>query len=798
MLTALEVVSVLDRKLRRDLYAARGLLTAIVVILSLGVSAYVANLSLYFNLERARSNYYGQCRMADFWVDIQKIPRVEVERLAQVSGISELQSRIVMAVTIDLQDEPKPVSGQLISMPADPQPIINGLLLKEGTYFTEFYREEVILSYGFAKARGIRPGDRLRVILNDHMEELLVVGTAISPEFLFARAPGAMIPDKSTFAQLYVKREFAEEATSLEGAANQLCGLLAPEFRSRPGVVLETLEDLLIPFGEATSTQLSEQGSNQQLSSDLAQIRSINLIVPSVFLCVSALILDVLMMRMAQQQRTIIGTLKALGYTNFQLLAHFLKFGIVIGLSGGVVGAAFGYWLAGVILTLFNQLYELPNIVNRTYPSIVGGCLALGVIVACVGTLRGVWQVIALMPAEAMRPKPPEAMRRVALEGLQTLWRKLDFRWQMVFRSLTRNRIRTFTNIFSSAMGTALILQTLQVSDALNELLEFTFEQMLVSDFDLTFKDELDFDAYLAVSRLPGVDDAEPVLNVACTFYHGHRKRQGALSGIFPGARLTVPQNSDGTLIPIPDYGIMLSDALARKLQAQVGDTISFVPTKGERRQIRIPVAAIVQSYVGMTAYANFKHLNQLLGEELSLNAVQAVVDSRPTVVHAFYQQLKQIPALQGFAAIREQKAQLKQLLAPVDTINSLLIVFAGLLCCGSIITSSLISLAERRQEIATFRVLGYQPHQIGAIFLRESLLVNSVGIVLGLPIGYWFARYIVAAVGTDTTRLPFIITPTTWYFAVALSLLFTAFGFLPVYRAINRMNWKEVLSVRE
>ena len=163
-------MTILDRKLRRDLYGAKGLLAAIIMILGLGVSSYVANLSLYFNLELSRRSYYAECRMADFWIEIEKLPRSEVERLRQVQGVGDLHSRIVLPVTVDLERVGRPLSGRIVSMPPDPKPVINNLVLKSGGYFTEGRNNEVIISHGFAESRNIRPGDRIHVLLNDRRQ----------------------------------------------------------------------------------------------------------------------------------------------------------------------------------------------------------------------------------------------------------------------------------------------------------------------------------------------------------------------------------------------------------------------------------------------------------------------------------------------------------------------------------------------------------------------------------------------------------------------------------------------------
>jgi putative ABC transport system permease protein len=791
-------LSMLDRKLLRELYAARGLLLAIILILGLGVSAYVANLSLYYNLEYSRRSYYAQSRMADFWIDIEKLPHAELDRVRGVRGVSELRPRIMQTVRVDLPQVERPLAGTILSMPAEPRPVINNLVMRRGSYFTQERREEVIVSDTFATYHGIRPGDRLHILLNDRRQELFVVGTAIGAEFVFARPPGAMIPDASGYVVLFVKEQFAEEITNLQGAANQLVGLLTPEFKQQPRRVLDQVERRLEPIGEATSTPLAEHGSHLQLTSDLQSLRTVNLVVPSVFLAVAALILDVLMVRITQQQRTLVGMLKAIGYSNGQLLGHFLKFGAVVGGCGGLLGAGFGYWLAGYILGLFRRFYEFPRMINQPYPGIVAACVLLSMAMAMLGTLRGAWQVMRLRPAEAMRPRPPEVGRRVFLEHWTWLWRRLGFRWQMVLRGIVRHRLRVFTGVFASMMGAGLILQTQQLDDSFHELLQFTFEKLMVSDMDLTFKSEVDYGGYLEARRLPGVDQAEPLLAVACTFHQGHHSKRSTITGLRQGARLTVPRNTRGQVVPIPDEGLVLTRRLAEILHVKAGGTVEFVPLKGERRRIRAQVAQVVESYVGTDCYARDTYLNRLVGEQQAVSVVQAKLQPGAEVSREFYRALKATPRLEGYSALREQKVQLETLLKPLKVVNKFLIAFAGLLFCGGIVTSSLISLAERRQEIATLRVLGYQPRQVGGIFLRESLIVNSIGITLGLPVGYAFAYYINYFVGTDITRLPFVLERSTWAMTVLLGILFTGLGYLPVYRAVRRLDWIGALNVNE
>jgi putative ABC transport system permease protein len=242
----------------------------------------------------------------------------------------------------------------------------------------------------------------------------------------------------------------------------------------------------------------------------------------------------------------------------------------------------------------------------------------------------------------------------------------------------------------------------------------------------------------------------------------------------------------------------VLTRELAKRLAAGIGDQITFTPLEGFRDPIPIEVTRIVESYVGTAAYADFHFLNRLVDEEESVSKVQALVDQRPETLAAFYGELKQLPKLQGFSSLREQKGQLMELLRPIYTVNTLLILFAGLLFCGSMITASLISLAERRQELATLRVLGYRPAEIGSLFLRESLLINSVGILLGLPVGYEFARFVNRAVATEMTRLPFVVHSRSVVWTVVLGFVFTLVAYIPVARAVRKMDWGSAINVKE
>src|SRR5262249_33582595 len=247
-------------------------------------------------------------------------------------------------------------------------PILNDVVLKSGSYFTPRRDEEVIVNDAFARRHGLRAGDRIRLLLNDRELDLTIVGAAITSEHAYLLRPWTIVPDREHSGVSYLKQGYLEEVCDFAGACNQVVGLLAPELRDRPGPFLEQAERRLGPFGVFATTPRRDQLSNRFVTNSLAGLSVAAVVMPSIFLCVAALVLGILMGRLVENQRTTLGTLKALGYSDRRLVAHVLEFGLAVGLAGGVAGCGVGYVLAGVMTRLYTRFFEFPALVNLLDP----------------------------------------------------------------------------------------------------------------------------------------------------------------------------------------------------------------------------------------------------------------------------------------------------------------------------------------------------------------------------------------------------------------------------------------------
>jgi len=808
-------VSVLHRKLLRELWTAKWMLLAIVGIIAVGVTCMISMGSAYFNLNEAKQRYYSQCRMADFSVDLKKAPLAELAPLADLPGVTEIRSRIQFSATVDLESAlreqsgpglqarlaaaERPINGLVLSLPERRGPTINDVVLCEGGYFTDLRQNEVIVNDAFARRHQLKPGQRIHLLLNNRRQELHIVGTAISSEFVYLLGPGAIVPDPARFGVFYIKRSYAEDVFDFDGAANQVLGRLTPDASKHPGALLRRIEDLLAPYGVFSSASLADQPSNKYLTQEIEGLKSFGLVMPMMFLAVAALVLNVLLTRLADQQRTTIGTLKALGYSDRQVFTHFLEFGLTVGLSGGLLGCGLGYWLAGAWTAMYRQFFEFPELSNRFYPGLISGGLAVSAACAAFGSIRGTRAVLRLKPAEAMRAKPPKQGGAVLLERVGWFWRRLTSGWRMVIRDVIRNRVRTLAGVFAAAMGASILVCGFMMTEATYYLVDFQFKWVARSDFELVFKNEQSTDAVLEAARLPGVDRAEPLLNVGCTFYNGPHRRKGGITGLTRGATLTVPRNRNARPIRVPESGLAMSRKLAEVLHLQRGDTVALRPVKGLRRLHHVPVVEITDGYLGMTVYADIEWLGKLIGEEAAVNGVQLATDGDPAHTAALCRQLKRMPALQAVSSRDDMIENLQKSMLDLMWVSvTVLVGFAGVVFFGSILNSSLVSLAERQREVATLRVLGYGPWQIGSLLLRESMIVTLIGTAVGMPLGYAMSVGVARTYDTEMFRFPVVSTPGTWIWTLLLAVLFALAAHLAVQRQVHQMNWLEALQAKE
>ena len=371
-------MNALNRKLWRDLWRLRGQAVATALVIASGVAIFVMTLGLIDSLDETRAAYYERFRFAQVFAMAKRAPDHIAAEVARIPGVQSVATRIVHDVILDVAGMAEPVTGRLISVPERERPALNDLALRAGRWVEAGRPDEVIVSEDFADGHGLAPGDHLFAIINGKKRRLDIVGVALSPEYVYAIAPGALMPDKRRFGILWMGHDALSAAFDLEGAFNDIS--LSLLRNASEDDVIDRLDVLLEPYGGIGAYPRDDQISEWFLDGEIKQLESLASVLPAIFIAVAAFLLNMVLSRLVAMEREQIGLLKAFGYGNLAIAWHYLKLVAIIAALGVVVGFAAGAWLGRETAEQYTQFYRFPILYYRPNPDAfaIGALAAFG------------------------------------------------------------------------------------------------------------------------------------------------------------------------------------------------------------------------------------------------------------------------------------------------------------------------------------------------------------------------------------------------------------------------------------
>ncbi|HXE79526.1 MAG TPA: FtsX-like permease family protein [Vicinamibacterales bacterium] len=784
----------LTRKLLRDLWSVKGQALAIGLVMAAGVAMCLAYLSTFHSLRYTQRAYYDRYRFADVFVSVKRAPLGLQDRIAAIPGIARAVPRVVVDVTLDVEGLTEPATGRLVSIEVPARPTLNDIFLRRGRWPSLGRPDEVIVSEAFATAHGLGPGDSVGAIINGRRRELQIVGIGLSPEYLYSIRPGELIPDDARFGIFWMERRGLASAFDMEGAFNDLAIRLRPGANERDVIV--RLDTLLKPYGAFGAIPRALQTSHWYIDNELRQLQTVGLVIPIVFLGVAAFLLNVVLTRIVSVQREQIAALKALGYTKRELGLHYMQWGLVIALTGAVLGTAFGAWLGSSMTSIYNDFFRFPQLLYELPPSLVVVGALVSVVAALLGASAAVTRAVRLPPAEAMRPEPPASYRETLLERIG-LKRWLPQVGRMVLRNLSRQPVRALTSIVGVSLATAMLVLGTFILDAIDVLLDSQFFVIQRQDLTVSFVEPVSGRALHELKRLPGVLDVEPTRAVAARMRHGPRWRHVTIQGIVQRPRLQRVVDAGRGPLELPSSGLVLSTKLAELLEAEPGDRILVEVLEGRRPIVEVPVNGLVEEYMGTAAYMQLEALHDLMREGPSLSGAALQVDAREAA--SLYERLKRTPRVAGVSLKRSTIESFEKTMD--ETMHIMVffnVLFAGVIAFGVVYNTARISLSERSRELASLRVLGFTRAEISTILLGELGVVTVVAIPAGLVLGYLSAGLLIAAFNTELFRFPLVISPATYAYAALAVLAATALSAAVVRRRLDHLDLVAVLKTKE
>lgn len=738
----------------RDLSNITSRLTSVIIITIVAVMVYVGLNGIDYNGNKIADNYFEEHNVADLWVSGVRFDREDYNLLKDIDGIKEVYSRTVF-IANSSEDEGIKLSVYGI----DEDSNINKPYIVEGKLAVGV--EEMMISSEFAKEQGLAIGDEYTISILGNPKELTFKISALikNPERMYNVSPTIPSPDYSKFGFAYVNEDAVSDILGKDNY-NQMAITLDSnaDSQSIKNDIVEKLDQKLINIIE-----LEDNVSANNLVEFIKGIRPIIQGLPLIFFVIAALLMVSAMTRLIENSRSSIGTLKALGYTDFKILLYYFMYSVIVVFFGFVVGAL----LSKIVITvpISNILFGLndlpPYKIDYDITSL-GKAFVLTAI-SCMGTsLIITTNALKEKPAQCMRPKPPKKAKKLWIEKISFIWSRLCFNKKYIIKNTFRNKWRVFTSIVGIATCMALILTCLSLKDSINNFTRSVTDNQHRYDYYMTLNaksNDYDIDK---IDSMPEVEDTQYSMSVS-----GILKIEDNYETI----NVNVSEDNvdlklldtydDRTVLPID--GIIVEDELAEKYNLQVGDYID-IKFGGQNESRNVKIAEINKEIIGLNISETYF---EELGEKFIPNSVYVKTNNIDEV-------RKNVDEY-NFISDYELKTTITDAIINKISVLSLvvyiLIVLGGILAIVVLYNLGIMSFYEQIRSLATLMVLGFYNKEIKKLQLTENIIFTVIGIVVGIPLGIGLTKFITNAL--TLANLQPITTISSYIIAALLTFVF-------------------------
>lgn len=787
-------MDVLDLKLLRDVKRLWAQALAIALVMAGGVATVLLAVGSHHSLEETRIAYYERYNFADVFAQVRRAPSTVIREIEDIPRVACVEPRIAQLALLDIPNFREPATGEFISLPDKREQTLNRLFMRQGRLPEPASEHEVVVNESFAKAHGFGLGSRFSAVLNGRRRELTIVGTALSPEFIYAVGPGDIMPDNRRFGIMWMPERALAGAYNLKGGFSSVAVKLLPG--ASEAEVIQRLDDILERFGGRAAYGRKDQTSHAWLEHELDMLNNMSRTLPPIFLLVAAFLVNLTLGRLVALEREQIGLLKAIGYFNRTIAVHYLKFVLIIALAGIVIGSLVGAWLGSHVTQLFGDFFRFPFLLfSRDISTYVIGA-ALSLLAAAAGAIRALRDVVRLPPAVAMQPPAPAKFRHL-LPTTSLLDRIAMQPTVITLRNIARHPGRTLFTTLGIAMATGILVVSLFMRDTMEQLVDVTYFLADRQDATISFGERRSADVIHQVAHLPGVLAAEPSREVPVRIRRGNVERRIILSGKMRGADLSRIIDVDLHPVVLPEEGLAISGMLAQILGVRAGDTVEVDLLEGRRRTVTLPVTATVEDYFGIRAMMDAQALARLMREAPAVNAVHVSVDGN--ALDAFYAKVKATPVVSGLALQRVSLANFREAIALlVTTMASIYAALAATIAFGVVYNSARISLSENARDLASLRVMGFTRGEALRILLFELALLTLLAQPLGWIIGYGLAWIMKTQLASEIMRVRLVVENFTYALTSMIVIAAALFSAFVVRRRVFALDLVSVLKTRD
>ena len=782
----------------------------------LGVGFYVGIQSSSPDMLKTLDNFYDENNVYDISV-ISNVGLTE-DDLLKLSKIKNVELAInIQEKDTYLEIEENNYVVKLIEYNSQ----MNNVYIKEGRLPKN--NNEVSVDYALLENNNLKLGDNITI----DGKKYSIVGNVISPLYFSAERPNSNLGSGKVDYYIYVYNgsldleAYSNIYITVKGAKKYLTNSdsykkLINNVKKNIDLIKDKQQDIrydelysdIIETSEMYGISIDESKfikpkwyiydrldntSYKELINASDNLKKIGNIFPIIFFAISVLVSLISMMRMIEEDRVENGTLKSLGYNSFHITLKYVIYSLLATTIGSSVGAIFGsYMIPNVIWNIYKKIFFIPKFIyllksdyNALGLWICILCICGTSVIVCIKNLREV-------PANLMRPKAPKSGKKILLERINFIWKKLKFSDKITIRNIFRYKSRVITTILGIAGCTALILAGFGLKDSIKDVIDFQFNNIIKYDKMLMTNESINqIDIEKELLNDDKVENYTNVntQNIKVLF----NDEQHEVTMITPDDFNSISKSislidlkTNNIIDNIGDNSCIISEKTAKLLDIDVGDKISLLDNDNNKYDIK--VSYIIKNYINQYLYINKNTYNNLFNN-YKINSILISLKEEDKNSKEFDKKYISNGYALTIVDIDDIKSSMSDMLSSIDSIVAILIIAAASLAFVVLYNLSNINISERKREIATLKVLGFYPSEVDKYINRETVLLTILGIGIGLLFGSYLSHFIISTCEPDFIMFDRHVYTLSYFYSLFITVIFTIIVTIVTHFNLKKIN---------
>lgn len=782
---------------RREIKKTYSRFISILCIVMLGVAFYTGIRSAGPDMKKSVDKLYDDSLFMDLKIyDVMGLTDDDVEQIENLSKVECAEGVYSVDMVDDTTEEKKIV--KLVSKTLN----VNQLEITKGREIGS--KDECLMDEAFLKKNHYKIGDKIKIksgtdIPTDYIlgeQEFTVVGTFVNPEYLKSDRGDTNIGNGkvegiiSVLPESFVSNGYTEIAVRVKNASDAYT-----YEKEYDDIVLKASLDIQKLKESYIIANRDYIQSYTEFGMDAQRIDKIGKIVPIIFYIVAALVSLTTMTRMVDEQRTLIGTYKALGYGKLKIAMRYILYAMFATFGGSILGIMIGStFIPEIIINAYKMLY--PNLSVIVTPVHMVHCItAVLISVICVigATILSCFRSLRTSAAELMRPAAPKHGKRILLEHVPFIWKHMNFTWKSVARNIARYKKRIFMTIFGICGCMSLLLVGFGIKDSIRSIVDIQYSERHKYDISAKFESGINPDNIALLNNMleenSQITSYINVYSMTSLISNGEKNISGYIYGTDNADKfddfISFGLSKDGKKIELSDEGVVITKKLAKLLKVKIGDEISLLGINGQDEH-KVKITDIAENYVFHYVYMNRTVYERIYGTEFQYNQALIIQQKPQEDLSEWLLKKEQVASVTTIYSLREN---FDYMLTGLDIIIVVIVISAGGLAFVVLYNLNNINICERVRELATLKVLGFYDGEVSSYVFRENIILTIVGILTGYVAGIFLHRFVISTVEVDMVMFGRNIHFASFVYATIITTVFSFIINLTMHYKLKKID---------